>query len=365
MSLSNIPADLSELAFTDYHLELDPPEADGSADRALIPRYVAEARGGLEWGGARDIDANTAMHYSQLLKLPVEMFGHHGRLRAEIQKLKKTRGEAISKTTKRPLWYDSAITFDGMRLRITVTKVTTGALHVAVRRMSLEIPPISELRFHEAVEHSLSTIAHNYEYPYGLILVTGATGAGKTTTATAAFSHYVKSTGTVGFTVEDPCEHLLQGFHGDGFVYQTEAEQQGGWAQAIRTALRMRPSILFLGEILDEEIARQALRAAGSGHLVISTLHAGGVRDTFDVMSRLCGGAASRDIREQIAQHTQLIVHQRRVGNRIDCQLCDLRDKESKQRIRYLMGENNTQPIEEESWTEKLEGRTLSEDESI
>ncbi len=365
MSLSNIPASLSELAFTDYHLELEAPHSDSSAQKTIVPRYVAEARGGLDWGAARDVDADTPIRYSQLSKLPTEMFENHGRLRAEILKVRKNRGEAISKTTKRPRWYDSAITFDGMRLRLTVTKVTTQALHVAVRRISLEIPPISELRLHPDVEHSLSTIAENLEYPSGLILVTGATGAGKTTTATSTFSHYVRSTGTVGYTVEDPCELLLQGFHGDGFVYQTEAEDQGGWAQGIRTALRTRPSILFLGEILDEEIARQALRAAGSGHLVISTLHAGGVRDTFDVMTRLCGGAASRDIREQIAQHTQLIIHQRRVGNRIDCQLCDLRNKESKQRIRSLMGENNTQPIEEESWTDKLDGQTLTDDDGL
>ncbi len=104
--------------------------------------------------------------------------------------------------------------------------------------------------------------------PSGIILVTGPTGSGKTTTL-YAFLKYLNKPGVKIITLEDPIEYHLQG------VDQSQIEPEKGYsfAQGLRSVLRQDPNVILVGEIRDEETADVALHAALTGHLVFSTLH--------------------------------------------------------------------------------------------
>jgi len=106
------------------------------------------------------------------------------------------------------------------------------------------------------------------ERPYGMILVTGPTGSGKTTTLYTALSLINKSDVNIT-TIEDPVEYQLQG------INQVQVDYAIGvdFASGLRAALRQDPDIIMVGEIRDNETARIAIRAALTGHLVLSTLH--------------------------------------------------------------------------------------------
>lgn len=115
--------------------------------------------------------------------------------------------------------------------------------------------------------------------PYGIVLMTGPTGSGKTTTLYAG----LRSQGLTGkniLTVEDPIEYALP------FAVQTQVNRRAGYRfnNAIASFLRHDPDIMLVGEIRDQETAEAAMRASETGHLVLSTLHANSV---FSVVNRL------------------------------------------------------------------------------
>jgi general secretion pathway protein E len=115
--------------------------------------------------------------------------------------------------------------------------------------------------------------------PHGIILVTGPTGSGKTTTLYSALK--TRATAEVNcITIEDPIEMVIEDFN------QVEVNRKAGitFASALRTALRQDPDIIMVGEIRDQETAQNAIQAALTGHLVMSTLH---TNDSASSISRL------------------------------------------------------------------------------
>ena len=113
--------------------------------------------------------------------------------------------------------------------------------------------------------------------PEGMLLVTGPTGSGKTTTLYAAINQ-INTINNKILTVEDPIEYLFPK------VNQKQVSDQMGFAAYARSFMRQNPDIILIGEIRDEETAQAALRAAQTGHLVLSTLHTG---DAVRTVSRL------------------------------------------------------------------------------
>jgi twitching motility protein PilT len=108
--------------------------------------------------------------------------------------------------------------------------------------------------------------------PRGLILVTGATGSGKTTTLAAMVDHINRTRRDHVLTIEDPIEIVHQ--EQRGVINQREVGlDTGSFAEALRRALRQDPDVILIGELRDAETAQVALQAAESGHLVLSTLH--------------------------------------------------------------------------------------------
>jgi general secretion pathway protein E len=117
-------------------------------------------------------------------------------------------------------------------------------------------------------EVALARLCHALDRPHGIILLTGPTGSGKTTTLYAAINRLRRPDVKI-LTVEDPVEVLLEGVN----QVQVRPEIDLSYAATLRAFLRQDPDILMIGEIRDEETAEIALRAALTGHLVLSTLH--------------------------------------------------------------------------------------------
>ncbi|OGR10421.1 MAG: hypothetical protein A2341_23135, partial [Deltaproteobacteria bacterium RIFOXYB12_FULL_58_9] len=121
------------------------------------------------------------------------------------------------------------------------------------------------------IDHNLRAIRELIRHPFGVILMVGPTGSGKTTTLYSMLSS-LNDTQKKILTVEDPVEIKLPS------VQQVQVNDKAGvtFANCIRGFLRQDPDIILVGEIRDQETAREAFRAANTGHLVLSTLHANG-----------------------------------------------------------------------------------------
>ena len=135
----------------------------------------------------------------------------------------------------------------------------------------------------------------------GLLLLTGPAGSGKTTTIYACLRHLAESGGSQIITVEDPVEQIIPG------TMQTEINEAIGldFARAARHLLRLDPQVLIIGEIRDEMTAQLAVRAGLTGHLVISTLHAGSCKGVFERLLAMCADHSA------VASAVELVLNQR------------------------------------------------------
>ena len=157
----------------------------------------------------------------------------------------------------------------------------------------------------QALEHFESGLL----MPYGMVLVTGPTGSGKTTTLYSALNR-LNTTETNIMTAEDPVEFNLPGIN----QVQMKAEIGLNFAAALRSFLRQDPDIIMVGEIRDYETAEIAIKAALTGHLVLSTLH---TNDAPSTISRLLNMGVEPFL---VAASTNVIVAQR-LARRV-CQSC-------------------------------------------
>jgi type IV pilus assembly protein PilB len=127
---------------------------------------------------------------------------------------------------------------------------------------------VGDLSRHGFEKDDLKRFMQNLKRPYGLILSTGPTGSGKTTTLYSALMK-INNPNINVMTIEDPIEHVIP------TVRQTAVNPKAGltFGNALRSAMRQDPDVILVGEIRDQETAELALRASITGHLVLSTLH--------------------------------------------------------------------------------------------
>lgn len=136
-------------------------------------------------------------------------------------------------------------------------------MRILDRKMALK--PLTDLGFSE---HNLRLFQDMIRKPYGMVLVTGPTGSGKSTTLYSALAEIKNTTNNI-LTCEDPVEYELPG------ISQSQINEKVNltFAALLRAALRQDPDIILVGEIRDQETVETALRAALTGHLMLSTLH--------------------------------------------------------------------------------------------
>lgn len=170
----------------------------------------------------------------------------------------------------------------GGRLRVNLYH-TLGRLGAVLRPIRNEIPPMENLGLPSALLETWM------QRRYGLVLITGPTGSGKSTTVASCLDWINRHQRRHIVTLEDPIEFL---FTNDQSLFsQREIRHDSrSFSEGLRAALRQSPDVLFLGEIRDAETAVTALHAAETGHLVISTLHSSSVVETLDRFSNLLRG---------------------------------------------------------------------------
>jgi len=202
---------------------------------------------------------------------------------------------------------DSAYNYDEMRFRQSYQRLANGQEWVILRRISSRVPGLEELAFASHLCDPLRRLGQRD----GLILISGPTGHGKTTTSFALLADYLKRFGGVGITVEDPVEYMLDGPVGDyGYCYQVQVSKDEDWATPLKRALRWTPRYILVGEVRSPRAAEQILRAATTGHLVITTIHAGSVEESFMGLLHLAEQSIGHSANYMLAQGLTAAWHQ-------------------------------------------------------
>ena len=234
---------------------------------------------------------------------------------------------------------DIAYTSEGMpRFRVNGFR-QRGAISFALRVTPTNVASFEELRMPPAVK----MLAEEHR---GLVLVTGATGSGKTTTLAAMLDHINCTRRQHIVTIEDPIEIL----HDDhlSIVNQREiGSDTESFAQALRRVLRQDPDVILIGELRDAETAQTALQAAESGHLVFSTLHTIDAAETIGRMVEFFPAIKQPQIRSILAGVLRGVISQRLLprvgGGRVPA----VEAMVSNARIADLIRDSKTEQIED------------------
>jgi twitching motility protein PilT len=204
---------------------------------------------------------------------------------------------------------DLAYTADDLpRFRVNVFR-QRGAISFAFRVIPRDVPSFEKL----SLPPGVGRLANEHR---GLVLVTGATGSGKTTTLASMLDHINRTRQSHIVTIEDPIEIL----HPDRMSIVNQREvgiDTESFGQALRRALRQDPDTILIGELRDAETAQTALQAAESGHLVFSTLHTIDAAETVGRMIEFFPPEKQQQIRSVLAGVLRGVISQRllpRVG---------------------------------------------------
>lgn len=190
---------------------------------------------------------------------------------------------------------------DNSRIRINVYHQRNN-LAASIRLLYQEIPDFKELGLPPVVKKFA-------ELPRGLVLVTGPTGCGKSTTLASILSyinhHYDKHI----LTIEDPIEYIFK--HDKAMIHQREVGKDvATFKDALRSALREDPDIILVGEVRDFETISAAITAAETGHLVLSTLHTTSAAQTVERIIDGCPAEAQNQLRLQLANILEGVISQ-------------------------------------------------------
>lgn len=190
---------------------------------------------------------------------------------------------------------------DGSRSRVNVLR-SKGKMGAVLRLLNTSIPTPEQLNLPPV----LLDIA---DKPRGLILVTGPTGSGKSTTLAAMINHVNMTKPVHILTIEDPIEYVYP--QGVAAVRQREiGVDVKDFDTALKSALREDPDVILVGEMRDYETISLAVTAAETGHLVMGTLHTTSAAMTIDRIIDACPPAAQAQVRTQVAATLQGVITQ-------------------------------------------------------
>ena len=202
---------------------------------------------------------------------------------------------------------DTAVTLSGLRFRANFYKTINGPACVC-RRVESKIPEMDQF----GLPQSLYDIVDMHK---GLVLVTGPTGSGKSTTLAAIVNEINKTRSANIVTVEDPVEFIHQ--DNKSIVSHREVgKQTKSFAAALKAALREDPDVILVGEMRDLETISLALTAAETGHLVFGTLHTSGAPSTINRIIDVFPPEQQEQIRAQISTSLKMVVTQRLLKTR-------------------------------------------------
>ncbi|WP_324020912.1 PilT/PilU family type 4a pilus ATPase [Pantoea sp. JZ29] len=206
---------------------------------------------------------------------------------------------------KREGQLDFALTLAaGQRLRANLFMQRNG-LSLALRTIASECPTLTDLRVPEGVQALLKKRD-------GLILITGATGSGKSTTLAAMVDAINRQQARHILTLEDPIEFIHRSQQ--SLIQQREVGVHcRSFSQGLKAALREDPDVIMLGELRDSDTIRQALTAAETGHLVLATLHTRGAVQAVDRLVDVFPAEEKNLVRTQLASSLNAVIAQQLV----------------------------------------------------
>lgn len=202
---------------------------------------------------------------------------------------------------------DASFTYDGMRFRFSYQHMANDENWGVLRRINAIVPKLEKLGYAPHIANYLRNLGRRD----GLVIFSGPTGHGKTTSCFSLMQEYLTDYGGVGMTVEDPVEYILEGEHGThGYCYQIQVNKNEDWAGPLKRCLRWTPRYLLVGEIRTPAAAEQVLRAATTGHLVLTTIHAGSIEDSLLGLLQLAAQTLGESAKIILAQALTATIHQ-------------------------------------------------------
>lgn len=207
---------------------------------------------------------------------------------------------------------DFALEIEGQRFRVSGYRQMHGFAMV-LRVIVSEVPHIDMLGLPPAVHEALNLKS-------GLVLVTGQTGSGKSTSLAAMIDKINRERSENIITIEDPIEFVHSDLNSIITQREVGADTQS-FSSALRSALRQDPDIILMGELRDYETVSMAMTAAETGHLVFGTLHTSGAPETINRIIDVFPAEEQNQARSQLSQSLRLVITQqlvkRRGGGRI------------------------------------------------
>ena len=214
----------------------------------------------------------------------------------------------LLETFNRELEVDFAISEPGLgRFRVNVFH-QRGNVAMVLRYILSELPTLDELGMPEQMKELVMLRR-------GLVLMVGATGSGKSTTLAAMINHRNEKTSSHIITIEDPIEFLHP--NKQSIVNQREVGlDTKSYARALKSAMRGAPDVLQIGEVRDRESMQSAIDMAGTGHLVLGTLHSNNAPETLDRIINMFPQEQHSQVFMDLGHYLRAILSQRLVRSR-------------------------------------------------
>ena len=247
----------------------------------------------------------------------------------------RSRLEVFERTGELDTAYQPA---DLPRFRVNAFR-QRGEISLAFRVIPREAPDFQSLRLPPGIE----TLSDEHR---GLILVTGATGVGKTTTLAAMVGHINRTRRQHVVTIEDPIEFL----HDDEQCIVNQREvgiDTESYEEGLRRVLRQDPDVILIGELRDRESAETALQAAESGHLVLSTMHTVDAAETLGRLVEFFPAAKQPQVRSILAGVLKGVISQRLLPRTDGGRIAAVEVMVANARIRELIRENKPEFVPE------------------
>lgn len=234
--------------------------------------------------------------------------------------------------------YDTSYSIHGKgRFRVNIYKQRNSTA-LAIRVISLDMPTLDSLGYPD-------TLKDICNLKRGLVLVTGPTGSGKSTTLAALINEINSNRESHIITIEDPIEFLHK--HNKSIVNQREIGKDTlSYERALKAALREDPDVILIGEMRDLETISTAITAAETGHLVFSTLHTIGAAKTIDRIADVFPPHQQEQIKIQLASVLQTIISQQLVETVDEDRTAALEIMVATPAIKNLIREGKTHQIE-------------------
>ncbi len=213
--------------------------------------------------------------------------------------LNESRGRHFSSFTEIDTTYSIE---DSARFRVNIYK-SRGHFSIALRYIPLVIPNMENLGIPPITKDMVLE-------PRGLIMVTGVTGSGKSTTLAAMIDHINKNKRRHIITIEDPIEFIHQDIK--SVINQREVGvDSASFKDAMRAAMREDPDVILIGELRDQEAVQTAIRAAETGHLVLSSFHTVNTKETINSMISFFEDTDKAQVKAKLAANLKCIISQR------------------------------------------------------